>query len=208
MIYQHLSYLGLIALGIYAALASDSEHDEVPSSDIEFFNGRRVAPLMIRGVIEPGGAERSFNGTIEEIESQIRGINPTFSWKEFRPSKRNVVESPRKRQLSKILCHVQNLQPAPRDGIDALVNWLNQIASELPVDGNRCTKYSCQKNAALWFCNDNPWWIQQNSITLANYVTAIADDTDCETSGNKDLIQGQAFDTGGFNVIINGDNCP
>ncbi|KAI0891169.1 hypothetical protein F4806DRAFT_483842 [Annulohypoxylon nitens] len=207
MIRRNLSHLGLMAMGICAALTSGSTLEEPRSTNTERFNGQGVTPLVIRGTIEPGGKERSFSGTIQEIDSQIRSINPDFSWKKFQPSGRNFVGSPRKRSIDKILCHVQNLPPAPRDGIDATINWLNNLATELQVSGNQCTKFSCQKNTAFWFCNDNPWWIQQNSITLATYVTSIANETACETSGDQNLIQGQAFDTGGFNVIINGDNC-
>ncbi|KAI1087514.1 hypothetical protein F5B19DRAFT_475222 [Rostrohypoxylon terebratum] len=174
----------------------------------ELFNGRSVAPLVIRGAIGQGGEEKSFSGTVQEIDSQVRSINPDGSWKEFQISGRDFVNTPRKRSLDKILCHVQDLAPAPRDGIDATINWLTDLATELQVSGNQCTKMSCQKNTAFWFCNDNPWWIQQNSITLGTYVTMIANETACETSGDQNLIQGQAFDTGGFNVIINGDNCP
>ncbi|KAI1653830.1 hypothetical protein F4813DRAFT_240868 [Daldinia decipiens] len=167
-----------------------------------------VAPLIIEGVVDSDGIKKTFNGTIQEIDMQIRNLNPDFSWEHFQSMTRRQDKPPRKRITEKVLCHVQNLPPASRVAIEKSRDWLNSLATGLSVDAQRCTKFSCMENAAVWFCNDNLWWIQQNSITLADHINDILDEPDCAISGNDNLIQGQAFDGGDYNIIVNADQCP
>ncbi|KAI0106556.1 hypothetical protein F4776DRAFT_645720 [Hypoxylon sp. NC0597] len=197
-----LTFLGLMATGSYARMTDGSE----------VFNGRRVLPLTMRGIVEPGGTEQAFNGTIQEIEAQIRSINPSFSWEDFRPSTRNPSRSPRRRSPVKVLCHVQNLPSAPREGVQDIQDWLSDpaIAVEVEVSAQSCNKFSCQKNAAIWFCNDNLQAIEEVTLTLGVGVSEILNEEKCQDPGNSNLIQGQAFDSNNydFNVIINRDICP
>ncbi|KAI0853073.1 hypothetical protein F5Y00DRAFT_257726 [Daldinia vernicosa] len=178
------------------------------------FNGLTVAPLVIEGVVDSDGIKKTFNGTIQEIDMQIRNINPDFSWEHFQPVTRRQdkpLESQplRRRRTEKVLCHVQNLPPASKAAIEKNRDWLNSLATELSVDAQRCTKFSCMENAAVWFCNDNLWWIQQNSITLADHIDDILGEQACAISGDDNLIQGQAFDGDDYNIIVNADDqCP
>ncbi|KAI0836591.1 hypothetical protein F5Y06DRAFT_298276 [Hypoxylon sp. FL0890] len=175
----------------------------------ETFNGRKVMPLIIRGIVEPGGTEQVFNGTIQEINEQIHNINPNFSWKDFQSNIRNPRRSSTKRYTSKVLCHVQNLPSASREAIEEIQLWLNNTdtAVEMQIDAQRCSRISCTKNAAVWACNDNLQWIQKVTLTLGSSVGDILKTKDCQDPGNSNLIQGQAFDTENFNVIVNGDVC-
>ncbi|OTB10204.1 hypothetical protein K445DRAFT_309720 [Daldinia sp. EC12] len=185
-----------------------SQHDDTVFREDEIFNGLIVAPLIIQGVVGSDAVEKTFNGTIQEIETQIRNLNPDFTWEDFLRVTRHELKQLRKRRTEKVLCHVQNLPPASRAAIEKNRDWLNSLATELSVDAQRCTKFSCIENAAVWFCNDNLQWIQQNSITIADHIDNILDEPDCVTSGNDNLIQGQAFDGGGYNIIVNADQCP
>ncbi|OTA54750.1 hypothetical protein K449DRAFT_453879 [Hypoxylon sp. EC38] len=191
-----------MATGVYTRITNGGE----------VFNGRRVLPLTIRGVVEPDGTEQVFNGTIQEIEAQIHSINPSFSWEDFQPSMRTFFKSPGKRSLVKVLCHVQNLPSASREAVEEIQNWLNDpsIAVEVQVSAQSCNKFSCKKNAAVWFCNDNLEAIQEVTLTLGAGVGQILDDKECQDPGNSNLIQGQAFDSNDydFNIIVNGDECP
>ncbi|KAI1406996.1 hypothetical protein F5Y13DRAFT_195841 [Hypoxylon sp. FL1857] len=196
-----LAFLGLAATSVCADMIDG----------YEVFNGRKVVPLTMRGIVEPGGTEQVFNGTIQQIDAQIRNISPNFSWKDFQPSVRSLPRPRRKRSGDvKVLCHVQNLRSAPRNDIVAIQNWLNDEnqATELPVSGQSCTKFSCQGNAAFWFCNDNLGWIQKPTLTLGELLNEIVEDKECQDPGNSDFIQGQAFSQGGsYNVIVNWDVC-
>ncbi|KAI8965209.1 hypothetical protein F5Y11DRAFT_313303 [Daldinia sp. FL1419] len=204
-----LGCFSLMALGLHADPMGESRLDGAKLPRAEMFNGLAVAPLTIRGVVDSDGTEKTFNGTIQEIDMQIRDLNPSFSWESFQSATRRQYETVEKRRTEKVLCHVQNLPPASRTAIEKNRDWLNSIATEMSVDAQRCSKFSCMDNAAVWFCNDNLWWIQQNSITLADHVGMILGEPDCETSSNHNMIQGQAFDGDGYNIIVNADkSCP
>ncbi|KAI0004066.1 hypothetical protein F4779DRAFT_621538 [Xylariaceae sp. FL0662B] len=171
MRYLHGCLLGLMAIDVRASLNSDNHAPlDARSSGSGRFDNYIIAPLVIRGAIEQGGIERNFTGTIQEIDAQIRQINPEFTWENFQPSTGNQPNPPRKRNRVKVLCHVQNLPPAPRNGVEANKDWLNNLAISLPV-----------------------------SLNLAQHLDAILETEDCATSGNRDLIQGQSFDSANYN---------
>ncbi|KAI1641986.1 uncharacterized protein F4817DRAFT_354287 [Daldinia loculata] len=203
-----LSCFSLVATGLRANLMSGSRGYDANLPGAETFNGLTVAPLVIEGVVDSDGIKKTFNGTIQEIDIQIRNLNPDFSWEHFQSMTRRQDKPLRKRRTEKVLCHVQNLPPASRVAIEKNRDWLNSLATGLSVDAQRCTKFSCIENAAVWFCNDNLWWIQQNSITLADHIDDILGELDCSISGNDNLIQGQAFDGDDYNIIVNADQCP
>ncbi|KAI0383419.1 hypothetical protein F5Y04DRAFT_279124 [Hypomontagnella monticulosa] len=189
-------------IGASADSNGGNTHGNGVSLDTASLNGRTVAPFVIRGIIDSSGIEKTFNGTIQEIDAQIRSLNPDFSWERFQPSAQGTrsVSTQFKRQKL-------NLPPAPRKGIESTRDWLNNLASSLSVSAQQCTKFSCTGNTALWFCNDNLGWIGRNSIVLATHVDSILNEPGCTTSGNNDLIQGQSFDLDNYNIIINGDQC-
>ncbi|KAI2638643.1 hypothetical protein GGS26DRAFT_587411 [Hypomontagnella submonticulosa] len=200
-----------MATGVYAHQAGGDTDDIATPLDTASFNGRTVAPLVIRGIVDSTGVEKTLSGTIQEIDAQIRSLNPEFSWERFQPSTQGTQSASvrfKRQSLGQVFCHVQNLPPAPRKGIESTRDWLNNLASGLSVDAQHCTKFSCTGNTALWFCNDNLEWIKRNSIVLATHVDRILNEPGCTTSGNNDLIQGQSFDWEHYNIIINGDQCP
>ncbi|KAI1466266.1 uncharacterized protein F4812DRAFT_436578 [Daldinia caldariorum] len=199
-----LIYFSLVATGLCAGPTDRSRHDETVHKAGKF-NGLAVAPLRIRRVVDSDAAEKTFNGTIQEIDIQIRRLNPDFSWGHSQLATRR---QHKKRRTEKVLCHVQNLPPASRAAVEKNRDWLSSLATELSVDAQRCTKFSCIENAAVWFCNDNLQWIQQNSITIADHIDSILAKSDCATSGNDNFIQGQAFDGSSYNIIVNADHCP
>ncbi|KAI1808793.1 hypothetical protein F4811DRAFT_548370 [Daldinia bambusicola] len=203
-----LIYFSLLATSLHAGPTDRSQHYDTAFRKAGTFNGLAVAQLRIRGVVDPDAMEKTFNGTIQEIDMQIRNLNPDFSWGHFQPATRRQYKPLKKRITQKVLCHVQNLPPASRAAVEKNRDWLNSLATELSVDAQRCTKFSCIENAAVWFCNDNLQWIQQNSITIADHINSILAKSDCAASGNDNFIQGQAFDGGGYNIIVNADNCP
>ncbi|OTB00990.1 hypothetical protein M426DRAFT_266765 [Hypoxylon sp. CI-4A] len=170
---------------------------------------RTVVPLVLRGAIEPGGHEKTFNGTLQEIDSQIRSINPDFSWNQFQPSEESNNEYghvlPRQNTV-KVLCFVQNLWPANKTLIEEVRDWLKDLSTALPVSAQSCVEISCQEGVAVWHCNDNLEWIQTNSYNIASAIDAILADPDCTIAGRDNLVQGQAFDKANYNVIVNQDD--
>lgn len=58
-------------------------------------------------------------------------------------------------------------------------------------------------------CNDNTDTVTRDCGDLASYVLDIIGDLDCIMlwSGSNALIQGQEFDTDGFNIIAGGGGC-
>ncbi|RWA07038.1 hypothetical protein EKO27_g8072 [Xylaria grammica] len=46
--------------------------------------GYEIEPMAWRGIIERGGREFSFNGTIDEVTRQIKAINTDFTWSDVR----------------------------------------------------------------------------------------------------------------------------
>ncbi|KAL7622725.1 hypothetical protein AAE478_006403 [Parahypoxylon ruwenzoriense] len=207
MKHAYIVLFGLTIGSVRADLNSGAVDSDTMSPEAEVFNGYTVAPLGLRGAIEPNGIERTFEGIIQDIEVQIRSIKADFLWVDFRPTKRSFPNLPRKRNLSKVLCHVQSLPPAPRSAVEASRDWLNSLATELSAPAQQCAQLSCTQGAAIWLCNDEVEWIQQNSITLADRVNAILNEPGCETNGDSGLVQGQAFDGAGWNVIVNGAQC-
>ncbi|KAI1400547.1 hypothetical protein F4819DRAFT_509289 [Hypoxylon fuscum] len=202
----HIRFFGLMATGVFAGFKGT--HDSVESPRHEIFNGYKVAPLTIRGSIASDGVEMTFQGTIQEIYKEILGIRPDFSWDQFQPSMRGRSKPLGKRYdyIDHVLCHVQGLPPASKSGINSNSQNLNNLATDLTSDSHSCTQVSCLEKTAIWFCNDNNWYIEKNSIELADQVNSILENSNCGTSGNDDLIQAQAFLTGDWNIIINGDD--
>ncbi|CAJ2503478.1 Uu.00g108720.m01.CDS01 [Anthostomella pinea] len=200
-----------LILGFFAIIGiqARTNRDDTTPSVAERFLGYAVAPLVMRGAIEPGGDEMSFNGT--EIDAQIRQLKPDFSWDDFQPAMPATAKAPRnvhgKRTWQKVLCHVQNLPSASRDSIEANYAFLYKIATPISAPGGRqCTQASCKAGAAVWFCNDNLSWHGEESLVIGDYVHHITGTKECEDAGNNEMVQGQVFDTEGWNVIVNGDS--
>ncbi|KAI1778470.1 hypothetical protein F4818DRAFT_456300 [Hypoxylon cercidicola] len=191
----HIILASLMANSAYAGLAarSSNTHSDIksPEPEPETFNGYAGQPPNIRPSIEPG-AKNTIDPTLHEIGQQTGSASTLHR---------------RQKSSAKVLCHVQNLQPVPRESIVTLQKWQYSLATGQNSAPWSCTQVACKYNTGVWLCNDNMWQVTVNSITISYHMNDILDEEGCTTSGNHDSIQGQAFSNDNYNVIVGWDPC-
>ncbi|KAI5860043.1 hypothetical protein GGS23DRAFT_599704 [Durotheca rogersii] len=183
-------------------------HDHAEPLRTRAVESRPPAMMVLRGAIEPNGGERTFTGTIQEIDAQIHSIKPDFSRADFQPSpaEGRTVRPRGRRNINRVQCPDPSLSPAPRAAVAAAQSWLVSIATPLSAPGQQCAQVSCAGGAAVWLCNDNLGGAQASSLAIANAVGAILGDRRCDAANGTDgPVRGQAFDSASYHVVVNGD---
>ncbi|KAK7757471.1 hypothetical protein SLS62_000486 [Diatrype stigma] len=202
--------LPLVLVSINASCASDV--NEESASDLLEHLGYQVEPLTLRGSVEAGGDIMSFDGTAQEIEAQIRHVKRDFSWKDFhsdRPAREESILSQRYMK-TQTLCHVQGLPSGDKTALEAAKEWLHQLNYGITADAQTCRRIWCDQGAALWLCNDNLVWKEENSVDLEGLVNLILEEESCKDSDNPNKVQGQTFALDyNYNVLFAGkEECP
>ncbi|KAL1875362.1 hypothetical protein Daus18300_003101 [Diaporthe australafricana] len=122
-----------------------------------------------------------------------------------------------KRQLTNILCRISGYKHGNKHIIEDGIKYLRahdpqQASICHQPGGGCCARVSCDQSAAIYVCNDNTDRDVLVSLSdVADHAQAIVDTEECvwvPSSGH--VVQGQAFDDGGWNVIVgirDGDSC-
>ncbi|KAI1323942.1 hypothetical protein F5Y16DRAFT_412303 [Xylariaceae sp. FL0255] len=186
----------------------------VPPSELD---GYEIVPMTWTGVIEKGGPEMSFNGTISEVTEQIREIKRDFTWDSLRQDLGDPNPEMHKRSKSNLICNVGGDSNA--DGLGPYTANAQSAQQALAATsgvcsigpGPRvCTVLLCNKyNAGIWLCNDNDFSISPNCAYLASYAQDIINQCGQNYVHGVMTTRGQEFDTDNYNVVVGWKwNCP
>ncbi|XXH04093.1 hypothetical protein Hte_010504 [Hypoxylon texense] len=193
MRYPNLVLASFMANGICANLIHGNILDDTKSAKPEISNGYAVE-LGLNEIIDT---------TVHMIDRQIHGTSPDLLPERLRRTLRPMSRS----VSSKVYCHIPNSQPAPRQSIETLRSWACSLMQTEKLGPWECRQVACKYNTAIWLCNDNNDQADVNTITVSRHVDDILNERDCETSGDEDSIQGQAFSNENYNVIVSWDSC-
>lgn len=106
-------------------------------------------------------------------------------------------------------CDVPTFERSYSSTYDEVANHLRDMPGNATLGnkpgGGWCFRYSCSSDLAIYGCNDNEVDTQVPWASMAVYADAIKDK--CRTRKKvhghwKYLVLGQAFDAGGWNVIL------
>ncbi|KAI2465296.1 hypothetical protein F4781DRAFT_410017 [Annulohypoxylon bovei var. microspora] len=203
----------IISLLVGAIVAGVAAMDPFHASNISngLPDGYTAVPLSMKGSIEPGGEVMTFNGTVNDIMSQIQTIKHDFKWDDFHPTTSFPRRHVSKRTKSHIICKIPHSFAGSRVNLLYGYDYLKNIHQPCEVSGgpSKCAMLWCLTGTSIWMCNDNTDTITRDCGDMASYVLDIIGDVDCITqwSGGGALIQGQEFDTDGFNIIAGGGGC-
>ncbi|KAG6359118.1 hypothetical protein INS49_012638 [Diaporthe citri] len=122
------------------------------------------------------------------------------------------------RKLSHIICRdTPGYDHANKGRIEKGISYLRghdppQATLCHQPGGGCCSRLSCDTDAAIYACNDDEAADKVVSLSdVADLAQAVLDDDDCvwkPSTGH--VVLGQAFDDGGWNVIVgikDGDSC-
>ncbi|KAI0122898.1 hypothetical protein BJ170DRAFT_698056 [Xylariales sp. AK1849] len=173
------------------------------------FPGYTEAPSQWTGSIEAGGGKMHFNGTVQEVEKQIRAIKRDFSWNHWTDlTSRNpdayVSPDPK---LGKPDCSVGGSDWVPFSQFDEGLDYLRKLSGDCHgVTGpNKCGRLSCSWNAGIWFCNDNDHEIHVSWLAVIHAADTIY--YGCRDQAMVTQIHGQVFHADGWNVILGKAPC-
>ncbi|KAK7747904.1 hypothetical protein SLS53_001156 [Cytospora paraplurivora] len=106
-----------------------------------------------------------------------------------------------------ILCDVQGYVAV--DKVDDNIAHLRDLSGDATLGhqegGGWCYRYSCSYESGIYGCNDNQYDVNVSWSTLADYAQNVKDNCTKELEDGKahwKVIQGQAFDSDGWNVIV------
>lgn len=108
-----------------------------------------------------------------------------------------------------IYCEVNNFGRAYLSAYDEVADHIRNMPGNATLGnkpgGGWCFRYSCTSNLAIYGCNDNQADTQVAWSTMAAYADAIKGKCTSKKKVHghwKYLVLGQAFDAGGWNVIL------
>ncbi|OTB05154.1 hypothetical protein M426DRAFT_320211 [Hypoxylon sp. CI-4A] len=200
-----------LLVGTLASSAVATDVSDVPVDRSALPDGYTIVPFSMKGSIEPGGELMTFNGTVTDIFEQIRNIKPDFQWNDFNST---ITPSPAghvsRRTKDHILCNIPFHKPGSRFGLLLGYDYLTKLHHDCQVDGGPkvCAAMWCCGGNSIYFCNDNMDPISRDCGYLASYVLDIVANEDCVSGKNGMLVQGQEFDTDGFNIVAGADGDP
>ncbi|KAJ2897300.1 uncharacterized protein MKZ38_004811 [Zalerion maritima] len=198
-----------------------------------------IGEMVFSGPAFPGGKDIELKGTVEQIVAELEKINPNylddFPKKEPEgPSegKRLVIpggpeetavaqpKSVVKRDVETLRCDWWKYKAVLGDIMKAL-DKLEHLDGKCYVNYNSCVKVACEKEAAIWWCNEedstNESTIHMTCANLARGVNEIVDRCrQCDNfNSDKCTLSGQFYtwiwENGGIghSVNIEGKNkCP
>ncbi|KAI0803876.1 hypothetical protein GGR55DRAFT_691468 [Xylaria sp. FL0064] len=195
-------YSSIIAAAIVVAgSARATATPPAPSLDIrsELPSGYKIEPMTWRGVVDKGGSELSFNGTIDEVTQQIQAVKKDFTW-----------EGHRRDLGTSLICGVggENSLGPLTPNVEDSGNKLSKMSGACSVGAGPkvCAVLVCTRNAAVWLCNDNSQSIAPSCSSLASYVADIVGKCGQDYYHGSRYCRGQEFDSDNFNVIVGWKN--
>ncbi|KAH8673767.1 hypothetical protein BX600DRAFT_433381 [Xylariales sp. PMI_506] len=174
--------------------------------------GYSIVPLQWTGQLEADGPQLSFNGTLQsykEIEAQIHALDPGFNWPSVSITQNGATVTQVQRSKSSIFCHVGGGGEINTDTIADGVQYLKSIGGQcqVPAGPRKCARVSCSYDAGIWLCNDNTWNIEPLCSYVATYVQDLLDKCQVTAKNGVEDVEGQEFDTNGYNVIVGYAEC-
>ncbi|KAI1439681.1 hypothetical protein F5Y02DRAFT_412060 [Annulohypoxylon stygium] len=205
------AFVSVLVGAVAASVAATDVSSNASSSLFNLPDGYTLVPLSMKGSIEPGGEVMTFNGTVNDIMSQIQAIKNDFKWDDFLPTTPTTRRHKSKRTKSHIICKIPDWPSGSRASLLYGYDYLKKIHQPCEVAGGprKCAMLWCLAGTSIFMCNDNTDTVTRDCGDLASYVLDIIGDLDCIMlwSGSNALIQGQEFDTDGFNIIAGGGGC-
>ncbi|OTB10855.1 hypothetical protein K445DRAFT_27191 [Daldinia sp. EC12] len=193
-----VSAISLIAATAHISAEVIGNHPGLPS-------GYSFANITWIGKVFENGSDVSITGSsMENIEGQIREINPDFSWgiqSHVKPA------IPIQNDETHLTCDPNNIWWAQVFRINEGIEYLKGIKGRCHVGpGPRvCTRVSCSYKSAISWCNDNSYGIDIDCSLWSQYAQDIVDA--CQTHDASSRVRGQKFrDNDKWNMLVGFDN--
>ncbi|KAI0415711.1 hypothetical protein F5X98DRAFT_376469 [Xylaria grammica] len=197
-----------VVAAVAAASAAVVKATPPRRTQIALPEGYEIEPMVWRGIIERGGRELSFNGTIDEVTRQIQAINTDFTWGDVRDFQASRTRPQERSSKTGILCDVGGEDAAPHGPLTANAEESGDKIAKMSgtcavAAGPRvCAEVACTRNAAVWLCNDNVTPIAPLCSSLASYVADIVSTCGSEYYHGSRYCRGQEFDSDNYNIIV------
>ncbi|CAI4217802.1 unnamed protein product [Parascedosporium putredinis] len=203
-------------VGLTAATPIDTR---APASDFAS-DGFTIVPLSFTGAYGRRGEVHTFNGTVEEVVSQIVAINPDFDLSDDEESglARRGDQGWRKRVVARKDCGDEGTGWTSARRIQDGINYLRKVTRDKPrfeVGRKECGRISCSYNSAIFVCydphKDSPAVYDQEWSYVADYAQGIIMDW-CPRYPNPNIItldwvRGKVWDPKGMVVRVHWEKC-
>ncbi|KAI1332852.1 hypothetical protein F5Y16DRAFT_407446 [Xylariaceae sp. FL0255] len=173
--------------------------------------------------ITNGGPNHTLYGTVQDVFAQInvlrakQDLNPYADpLNETLPHINSANDDGddallERRTYSKTICNVGLSGPANYNRIEQGVTYLQKVKGRCgngPGPGN-CGRISCSYDAAIYWCNDNNYYVEYDCSSFAYYANwgAMYCSSDPGDPNSNTKTWGQVFDTENFNVLVGHDSC-
>ncbi|KAI1462921.1 uncharacterized protein F4812DRAFT_469662 [Daldinia caldariorum] len=192
-----VSAISLVAAVVHADPLVLPHHQGIAS-------GYSMVNLTWVGKVFEDGSDVSITGSsMQNIEAQIRELNPDFSW-----NRKNDTNSamPVRRDNTHLTCDPNNIWWAQVFRIEQGIEYLKGIQGRCHVGpGPRvCTRVSCSYESAISWCNDNDHDIFIDCSLWSLYAQDILDA--CQTHDASNRVRGQKFNDENWNILVGLDN--
>ncbi|KAE9377477.1 hypothetical protein N431DRAFT_461083 [Stipitochalara longipes BDJ] len=161
------------------------------------------AVVEMQWIGEYQGHAYNLSGTVEKVITHLQTIDPTL---EFPARDRSRLAA--RYNGGYLCCHVagQSFRAANGGEIEAGIDYLNALNTNLYLDPLTCSRISCSYEAAIWWCNQLPnYQFDQGSVWLGQHAETLVDNCWDEGDVNFPTLCGQDFDPGGYNIIVRYD---
>ncbi|KAI1246907.1 hypothetical protein MGN70_010792 [Eutypa lata] len=171
--------------------------------------GYTVVPMSWNAVNTTDGSKIVLYGTIQELYEQLESLDDAKIGNGTNATSTATNEETRSltpRSKDNTICWVGGNGSVKNGWLQEGINYLKQH-TQGPCTAGRgpgnCARISCSFNTAIWLCNDDPEYeVSRRCPDIATYAEDIREKCTFGLS-----IQGQEFDTDGFNVMVGRDWC-
>ncbi|KAG6020594.1 hypothetical protein E4U40_005995 [Claviceps sp. LM458 group G5] len=195
-IFKALSLLGAVSSIVFAI------ETPIPGHDVE--------TLAWNVDLDPRDAPITLTGTIEEVTSKAKKLNPR--WARDMGKRKPIRDDEARLQARDWAYRVDCLdgkrwKNANLKYIKEGLDYLSKISAKPKIGPGpgKCSRVSCSDHAAIWWCNDKSTDLELHSfMEIVSSATSILDH--CTDYGAPfDFVGGQAFMPDNWNVIIRKD---
>ncbi|KAK2616667.1 hypothetical protein QQS21_000490 [Conoideocrella luteorostrata] len=172
----------------------------------------RVAGVSWTGEVLPGRTF-TFKGTIQEIDQQIKAVNPNY---EMESTNANITDADSESHLEKRWRVKQEPDCdygddwADKTIVATQINWLKKgdKTCSAPQGPGGCARVSCDKRVGIWLCNDVDWHeIAMPCAEVAKAALSLIDRCWITQSSGWNGARGQLFTNADWNVIVGKAGC-
>ncbi|KLU93168.1 hypothetical protein MAPG_12106 [Magnaporthiopsis poae ATCC 64411] len=164
-----------------------------------------IGDITWEGELEPGkGSVALTGGTFEAIEQQAKALNSTYTI--FQNPSANTNTSHPQVSLGGIRstdCLRDKLPAAKVSWILAGAAHMREIGGTCWLSGRLCMRAVCQRDSAIFWCNDNVGRLGAACATLADYADYLYE----RCSDDRSTMQGSVTDDRNRRTIVRGDDC-